>query len=136
MKTPLACIFLLILAAAAILSAGCTSTSPVTTVATAEPTAIVTPTEVPTASACGIENCHGIPLQCGANVAASCSSNNVAEDLYASDQCRKYASCQIVGSTCQAVTDSKYDKCVSCIKNCENSFPNNQNQLIDCSQSC
>lgn len=136
MKPVLSVLLLLFVAAAAILAAGCTSTTPTTTVVTTEPTTIATPTEIPTTIACGVENCHGIPLQCGSNVAASCTSDNTAENLYAEDQCRQYASCQIVEGTCQAVTDSKYSKCISCIQNCANSFPNNKNQLIDCSQSC
>lgn len=120
----------------AICLSGCTASQPPVAAVTTTPTATPEPTAVQTIAACGIENCHGIPIQCGANVATACSSANVASDLSASDQCRKYASCQVVSGTCQAVTDTKYDKCVSCIRNCQNSFPNNPNQEIDCSQNC
>ena len=124
-------VILLSMAVVAILVTGCTSTSQPVAVVTTEPTVTATPTEVPTVLACGVENCHGLTVQCGPNVATVCPSAINGED-----QCRQYATCQVVSGSCQLVTESRYDKCASCVKSCESSFPNNPNQVLDCSQSC
>jgi len=124
-------VVLLILTAVVILCAGCTSSTPPAAVVTAEPTATAAPTAVPTMAACGIENCHGVTVMCGPNLATACSN-----DMDAGDRCRQYASCQVVGGSCQLVTELKFDKCVSCVKMCQSSYYNNPNMLYDCSQKC
>ncbi|MFA6363530.1 hypothetical protein [Methanoregula sp.] len=131
MKTFPPMVVLLILTAVVILCAGCTSSAPPAAVVTAEPTATAAPTAVPTMAACGIENCHGVTVMCGPNLATACSN-----DMDAGDRCRQYASCQVVGGSCQLVTESKFDKCVSCVKMCQSSYYNNPNMLYDCSQKC
>lgn len=122
-----------ILVLAALFAAGCTQTTQQqVVVTTAPPTTTETPTETPTVSACGIENCHGYTLQCGSNIATSCTS-----DIDAGDRCRKYASCQVVSGTCQLVKeDTRYDKCGACVQQCESTYYNNPNQLNDCADRC
>jgi hypothetical protein len=117
---------------AALSVAGCTQTAPQqAVVTTAPPTTIETPAAVATDSVCGIENCHGYTVQCGPNVATACPN-----DIDAGDRCRKYATCQVVSGTCQAVKDTKYDKCGACVKQCESTYYNNPNQLNDCADRC
>jgi len=124
-------VVLLILTSAMILCAGCTSKSQPAEVVTTEPTATTAPSEVPTVAACGIENCHGLTVTCGPNIATSCSN-----DMDAGDRCRQYASCQVVSGSCQLVTELKFNKCVSCVQMCKSSYYNNPNMLYDCSQQC
>jgi hypothetical protein len=125
-------LILLILTAVVILCAGCTSTSQPAAAVTTEPTATATvPTAVPTIAVCGIENCHGLTVQCGPNPATACPN-----DMNAGDRCRQYASCQVVSGSCQLVTESKFTKCVNCVEECQKSFINNPNQIQDCSQTC
>ncbi|MDD4483727.1 MAG: hypothetical protein PHD55_05105 [Methanoregula sp.] len=121
-----------VLVLATLFAAGCTQTTQQqVVVTTAPPTTTETPTATPTISACGIENCHGYTLQCGPNIASACTS-----DIDAGDRCRKYASCQVVSGTCQVVKETKYDKCVGCVKQCESTNYNNPNQLNDCADRC
>lgn len=122
---------LLLLTIVMIFCAGCTNSTPPVETATPTPTATETPTPVPTAAACGIENCHGLTITCGSNIATACTA-----ELNADDHCRQYASCQVVSGSCQLVKETKYDKCVSCVNSCKNSFINNPNQVLDCAQSC
>lgn len=131
MRSGYSLFFLCFLVAAAILMAGCTQTSQPAAV-TATPTATETATAVQTTiAACGIENCHGFTVQCGPNIVSSCTN-----DIDPGDRCRKYAECQVVSGTCQLVTDTKYDKCVSCVKLCQSTYYNDPNMLIDCSDRC
>ena len=123
---------LLVLIVSLLICAGCTSNSQPAAVVTAEPTATVAPTELPTAVAvCGIENCHGLTVTCGSNVATLCSS-----EMDPGDRCRQYASCQVESGSCTLVKESKFDKCVSCVKMCESSYYNNPNMMDDCSNKC
>src|SRR3989338_8429018 len=52
---------------------------------------------------CGFQNCNGLDLSCGFNVPKICNS------IYRiGDNCRQYASCQIVDGECNLVKDSKF----------------------------
>jgi|WetSurMetagenome_2_1015567.scaffolds.fasta_scaffold96319_2 hypothetical protein len=132
MKASRSLILLLILTIVVILCAGCTSTSQPAAIVTTVPTdTVAAPTIVPTLATCGVENCHGFTVTCGSNPATACTN-----EMDAGDRCRQYASCQIVSGSCQLVTESKYDKCANCVKQCQNAYYNNPNQLMDCSQNC
>lgn len=122
---------LLVMVVAAILVTGCTSTSQPVAVVTTEPTVTAAPTEMPTLAACGIQTCNGLAVTCGPNVVTTCPNA-----LNPGNQCLQYATCQDVSGSCQLATESRYDKCVNCVEACQNSFPNNPNQVLDCSQSC
>jgi hypothetical protein len=122
---------LLAMAVVAILVTGCTSTSQPVAVVTTEPTVTAAPTEVPTVLTCGIQTCDGLAVTCGPNVVTNCP-----KAINPGDRCLQYATCQVVSGSCQLVTESRYDKCVNCVEACQNSFPNNKNQVLDCSQSC
>jgi hypothetical protein len=122
---------LLAMAVVAILVTGCTSNNQPVAVVTTEPTVTATPTEVPTVLACGIQTCNGLAVTCGPNVATACPHT-----LNPGNQCLQYATCQDVSGSCQLTTESRYGKCVNCVEACQTSFPNNPNQVLDCSQSC
>jgi hypothetical protein len=124
-------VILLSMAVVVILVTGCTSTSQPVAVVTTEPTVAATPTEVPTVLACGIQTCNGLAVTCGPNVVTACPNT-----LDPGNQCLQYATCQVVSGSCQIATESRYGKCVNCVEACQNSFPNNPNQVLDCSQSC
>lgn len=117
----------------ALFFAGCTSQNTAvqttqTTVATPETTA---PVAAQTTIVCGVENCHGVTVQCGSNPVDTCTS-----EIDSGDRCRKYATCQVVDNVCQVVTQTPYEKCKACIKSCSDSYFNNPNMLVDCSQKC
>ena len=60
---------------------------------------------------CGIENCHGLNITCGTNIAKVCTENYAI-----GDGCRRYASCEIIGGKCQLAKSEKFDTCKSCIE--------------------
>ncbi|MDD1703089.1 MAG: hypothetical protein LUQ31_08945 [Methanoregula sp.] len=124
---------LLVLVVIALFSAGCTSsnTTQETVATTIPPTETTAVTTVPTAVVCGVENCHGVTVQCGSNPVQACTN-----EIDAGDRCRSYASCQVVDNVCQVVTQTKYDKCTACIQSCKDSYFNNPNMLDDCVQKC
>jgi hypothetical protein len=134
MKASRTLIILLILTIVVILCAGCTSTSQQAVVVTTVPTdTVAAPTTESTIVACGVENSHGLTVQCGPNPAPTNEMDNAKDP---GDRCRQYASCQIVSGSCQLVTDSKYTKCSSCVEECQKSFINNPNNLDDCAEKC
>ena len=57
---------------------------------------------VPQNTTCGMENCHGTEVRCGAQPVNYCTQEYVP-----GDRCRQYASCQIVQNTCQLVLDPR-----------------------------
>ncbi|MFA5332352.1 MAG: hypothetical protein WC342_08240 [Methanoregula sp.] len=124
---------LLALVVIVIFSAGCTSqTTSQETTATTVPTPETTePVPAQTTVVCGAENCHGVTVQCGSNPVDSCTS-----EINVGDRCRKYATCQVVDNVCQVVTQTPYEKCKACIQSCSDSYFNNPNMLVDCSQKC
>ncbi|MGE0269357.1 MAG: hypothetical protein AB7S78_12980 [Candidatus Omnitrophota bacterium] len=80
---------------------------------------------------CGIENCHGLEIQCGPNVAEMCTM------MYAfGDRCRVYAQCQLVDGRCWRVESAQYQVCVECVKSCEELYKNDMPQAFACESSC
>lgn len=80
---------------------------------------------------CGIENCHGIQIQCGPNIAEQCTM------MYAfGDRCRAYAQCQILDGRCGLVESKKYKVCVDCVKACEEMHVGDMPQAFMCESSC
>jgi len=61
---------------------------------------------------CGIENCHGAIVECGPEPRGMC-----IEILMPGDQCRKYASCEMVGLECQRVEEPEYAGCLEGVNN-------------------
>lgn len=80
---------------------------------------------------CGIENCHGLEISCGANVPEFCT-----EIYMAGDNCRRFVSCISVDDQCKLEKSPKFDSCKSCVEECEQSFQNDQIKFFECESSC
>ncbi len=109
MKVLMACITLL-----ALLAAGCTPQQQ--------------------SQQCGIENCHGLNVQCGSNVPRVCTA-----DYRLGDFCRQYAECQTVNNQCQLITDARFEQCKTCVEACEQKVDDNPQEAIDafrCEEAC
>jgi len=80
---------------------------------------------------CGIEGCHGLDITCGPNVPEICTL-----EYAAGDNCRQYASCQIVDGNCQLVTTQKFNGCKSCVEKCKQYFKDDQINFFQCESKC
>jgi len=80
---------------------------------------------------CGIENCHGMDLQCGKNIVQAC------DEMYQiGDGCRQFASCEITANKCQVSMSDKFIQCKSCVQNCINSHKNDDILRSMCESDC
>lgn len=93
-------------------------------------TGLITPTE-PTTGKCGIENCHGMDIVCGPNVAEICT-----EIYMAGDNCRQYASCQNIDGQCQLVKSAKFDACKTCMEKCTADHTDDPTGFFQCENKC
>lgn len=80
---------------------------------------------------CGIENCHGLDISCGPNIAQICD-----EMFMVGDQCRKYVSCQTKDGECQLISSSEFDGCKSCVEECKNLYKDDGVNLFECAGKC
>lgn len=62
---------------------------------------------------CGIENCHGLDIQCGRNPAQVCT-----EIYEIGDKCRQYVECGVVDGQCQQVENEDFTSCKTCVEKC------------------
>lgn len=62
---------------------------------------------------CGIEQCHGLDLTCGPNIAKECTMEMRIDDF-----CREYVRCEKVGRECQLIKEPKFEECKACIERC------------------
>ena len=128
MKPTVRAFFLAALLGILVLASGCTTpaipgvTAPATTPA---PTPELTPV------ACGMENCHGTEILCGSHPVDVCTAV-----FSPGDQCRKYASCQVVSGTCQPVYEAPFEKCKNCIEMCASQYKDSPMLMSDCEQKC
>lgn len=80
---------------------------------------------------CGIENCHGLDIICGQNIAEVCTA------LYMEgDNCRQFASCEKKDGKCQLAYSSDFESCKSCVEKCKIDFPSEQNKFFLCESKC
>lgn len=111
-----------------VFAAGCTTPAiPGITTPTASPT----PTPEETLVVCGMENCHGTEIQCGSNPVDVCTAV-----FSPGDQCRKYASCQVISGTCQPVYEAPFERCKNCIEMCASQYKDSPMLMSDCEQKC
>jgi hypothetical protein len=80
---------------------------------------------------CGIENCHGLDIVCGPNIAEMCTAIYMA-----GDNCRQLASCEIINGNCQMANSPRFETCKSCVNKCESDFPNDQIKFFECESKC
>lgn len=63
---------------------------------------------------CGIEQCHGLDITCGANVPDACTL-----EYQLGDKCRQYAKCAVIAGNCQLLPDTRFDQCKACVEQCK-----------------
>jgi len=80
---------------------------------------------------CGIENCHGLAITCGPNVAEACTFQ-----YEIGDKCRSYASCQVVDGKCQLVKKPEFEVCKSCVEKCQKKYPDDVVKISECEAEC
>lgn len=80
---------------------------------------------------CGIENCHGLDITCGPNIPEVCDMMYMA-----GDNCRQYASCEIINGKCQLIKSPKFEECKSCVERCKLDFKDDQIKFFKCESKC
>ncbi len=80
---------------------------------------------------CGRENCHGLDIKCGQNVADVCTM-----EYQLGDKCLRLVNCGIVNGVCQQISNAAFDACKSCVEKCQADFANDQVKLFDCESKC
>ena len=118
--------------AAAVLVAGCTTTSS-DTKAVPPVSPAVTVTGPSGASSCGFTTCHGLDLVCGTNAPEVCDMS-----YRVGDKCRQYARCDSSGGSCTLVTSPQFDSCKSCVGRCEaiKSTTTDPAMVFECESKC
>jgi len=127
----------IVLLAAALFAAGCTSVfpgsakvTPAPLPATPVPTAV--PSGTPTLSTCGFTTCHGSDLACGTNAPQICT-----DEYRIGDKCRQYAHCDTSGGSCTLVTDNpKYINCKACAEHCAIQAGADSLAAVSCEEKC
>jgi len=81
---------------------------------------------------CGMKNCHGLNITCGLiDVPPAC------DKMYAAgDNCRQFASCQIINGQCQLEKTPKFNDCQSCVEKCEFDHKNDPIKIFECESKC
>ncbi|MEN6443878.1 MAG: hypothetical protein WC391_06455 [Methanoregula sp.] len=116
------------LAVILVCAAGCTVPSPLSPPAvTPAPTATLPVTD----TVCGVENCHGLEIQCGPHPAEVCTAM-----FAAGDQCRRFAHCSIVQGSCQPVYEPPFEQCRNCVRTCISQYNASPVQMMECQQNC
>ena len=124
LKYGISCAALLVIL---LVTAGCSAPAiPGLSPATTQPTP---PPALP--ATCGIEDCHGTDITCGPNPVDFCTA--VFEP---GDQCRQFASCQVIEGTCQPVYENRFAKCKNCVEMCASQYLNSPMLMADCQQKC
>jgi hypothetical protein len=88
------------------------------------------PCQSNTIEKCGIENCHGLDIECGTPV-QMCTM-----EYQLGDKCRQYAKCGVVSGKCQQIESPEFTACKSCVQKCENDFPNDPDKAFVCESQC
>lgn len=82
-------------------------------------------------SVCGIENCHGLDIQCGPKIAEICT------EMYAfGDRCRVYAHCGMDKGKCVLLDSEQFQLCNACVKACEEKHKDNVVDAFSCESKC
>mgnify|MGYP003395381822 CR=1 FL=1 len=83
------------------------------------------------AAPCGIENCHGLDITCGENIAEICTM-----EYRLGDFCREYASCAVVDGQCRLVEDPLFAKCRTCVQQCSLDHRDDPIAAFNCELRC
>ncbi len=80
---------------------------------------------------CGIENCHGLEISCGANIPEACTMIYMP-----GDNCRQFAACEVIAGKCQLVVTDEFEACKTCVQQCEQNFLDDQMEFFQCESKC
>lgn len=80
---------------------------------------------------CGRENCHGLDIKCGSNVADMCTM-----EYQLGDKCLRLVNCGIEDGVCQQIPNAAFDACKTCVQKCGTDFANDQAKMFDCESKC
>ncbi len=80
---------------------------------------------------CGFENCHGLDIRCGQNIAEICTT-----DYQLGDKCRQYAKCEVNEGQCGFSLNSDFLDCKKCVEQCESDFSNEIDKIFACESKC
>ena len=80
---------------------------------------------------CGIQNCHGMEISCGPDVAEICTM-----EYQLGDKCRSLASCQNINGSCTVVRQEGYARCASCVEACNKTAGGNTSFAFECESRC
>lgn len=64
-------------------------------------------------SECGIEQCHGLEVTCGPNMAMVCTM-----EYRLGDFCRQYIDCAVIDGQCERVDQPQFAACKACLEAC------------------
>ena len=91
---------------------------------------VVAPTER-SRGTCGIENCHGLEVTCGWNPVQTCTA------MYElGDRCRKFVSCQAQYGECNLISTLAFDRCKTCVEECDTHYHDDAIKLFRCEGTC
>jgi hypothetical protein len=90
-----------------------------------------TDTAVITPEPCGVENCHGMEISCGPNIAEICTMQYML-----GDKCRNLASCRNVNGSCTVVQQPGYTNCTSCVEQCNRTAGSDPVKAFECESRC
>jgi hypothetical protein len=85
----------------------------------------------PDPNKCGIENCHGLDIVCGFNLAEMCTT-----EYQLGDRCRQYAQCSVANGRCQQIENSQFTACKTCAQKCQKDYPNDPEKVFTCESRC
>ncbi|HIG97567.1 MAG TPA: hypothetical protein HA230_04455 [Candidatus Aenigmarchaeota archaeon] len=92
---------------------------------------LVYPRAPPKPIVCGMENCHGLSLTCGANIAQNC------EMVYSfGDNCRQFVKCKVVNQTCMIAVEDRFRECINCINECAKLLETDYLKAMECEHWC
>lgn len=92
---------------------------------------LVYPRDPPKPIVCGMENCHGLSLVCGANPVQNCDM------VYSfGDNCRRFAKCMVVNQTCMISVENRFGECINCINECAKLLNSDYLKAMECEYRC
>ncbi len=80
---------------------------------------------------CGRENCHGLDIKCGLNVAEMCTM-----EYQLGDKCLRYVNCGVINGECQQIPSAAFETCKECAQKCQIDFANDPMKMFDCESNC
>ena len=80
---------------------------------------------------CVRENCHGLDIKCGLNVAEMCTMEHQL-----GDKCLRYVNCGVINGECRQIPSAAFETCKECAQKCQSDFANDPMKMFDCESNC